>query len=128
MYGNCVYVTLNGCFTSKTKWFHSSPGLPVESIRLRFAFLQDLNNSLETSFLPLIDLRPANVYSRSTAFVLSQLRSLVFYNTKVRQLQRLQEHFCGSVIRNDTCCKLWNISFNNFFSGQLYKQNTECLR
>uniref|UniRef100_A0A2C9KB19 HECT domain-containing protein n=1 Tax=Biomphalaria glabrata TaxID=6526 RepID=A0A2C9KB19_BIOGL len=68
---------------------HSSPGLPVESIRLRFAFLQDLNNSLETSFLPLIDLRPANVYSRSTAFVLSQLRSLVFYNTKVNFINRI---------------------------------------
>ncbi|KAK6968629.1 E3 ubiquitin-protein ligase HECTD4 [Biomphalaria glabrata] len=64
-------------------------GLPVESIRLRFAFLQDLNNSLETSFLPLIDLRPANVYSRSTAFVLSQLRSLVFYNTKVNFINRI---------------------------------------
>ncbi|KAH9492163.1 putative E3 ubiquitin-protein ligase HTD4 [Bulinus truncatus] len=64
-------------------------GLPFESIRLRFAFLQDLNNSLETSFLPLIDLRPTNVYSRSTAFVLSQLRSVIFYDTKVNFINRV---------------------------------------
>lgn len=58
-------------------------GLPVESVRLRFAFLQDLNNSLETSFLPLVDLRAGSVYSRSTAYVLAQLRSIIFYDTKV---------------------------------------------
>ncbi|XP_059171920.1 probable E3 ubiquitin-protein ligase HECTD4 isoform X2 [Physella acuta] len=64
-------------------------GLPVESVRLRFAFLQDLNNSLETCFLPLVDLRAANIYSRSTAYVLAQLRSIIFYDTKVSFINRI---------------------------------------
>ncbi|CAG5121382.1 unnamed protein product, partial [Candidula unifasciata] len=64
-------------------------GIPIESLRLRFAFLQELNNVLETMFLPLVDLRPASVYSRSTAFVLSQLRCVIFYDSKVNFLNRI---------------------------------------
>lgn len=64
-------------------------GIPIESVRLRFAFLQQLNNYLETAFLPLIDLRPAKLYSRSTALVLSQIRWVIFYDTKISFFNRV---------------------------------------
>ncbi|KAJ8312853.1 hypothetical protein KUTeg_010226 [Tegillarca granosa] len=64
-------------------------GIPVESIRLRFALLQSLNNTLETFFLPLIDLRPAVVYNRSTAALLSKVRGLIFYDSKVNFMNRI---------------------------------------
>ncbi|KAK3084084.1 hypothetical protein FSP39_007865 [Pinctada imbricata] len=67
----------------------SLQGIPIESIRLRFALLQSLNNTLETFFLPLIDLRPSSTYSRSTAALLAKLRSLVFYDTKVNLMNRI---------------------------------------
>lgn len=63
--------------------------MPIESLRLRFALLQSLNNSLETFFLPLIDLRPSKMFTRSTAALLSQARGLVFYDTKTVFLNRV---------------------------------------
>ncbi|KAK7506010.1 hypothetical protein BaRGS_00002732 [Batillaria attramentaria] len=62
---------------------------PPESIRLRFAFLQNLNNILETFFLPLVDLRPAAVFSRSTASVLSKLRAIIFFDSKSNFINRI---------------------------------------
>ena len=62
---------------------------PPESVRLRFAFLQQLNNHLETFFLPLVDLRPATTFSRSTAALLSKLRSIIFYDSKINFLNRI---------------------------------------
>ncbi|XP_076346000.1 putative E3 ubiquitin-protein ligase HECTD4 isoform X3 [Tachypleus tridentatus] len=57
--------------------------VPVESIRLRFALLQSINYSLETFFLPLIDLRACNSsFSHSTAALLSMARGFIFYDTK----------------------------------------------
>jgi len=70
-------------------FFFSYTGVPIESIRLRFAFLQALNNTLETFFLPLIDLRPWLTYSRSTAALLSAVRGLVFYDTKCTLINRI---------------------------------------
>ncbi|OWF52164.1 E3 ubiquitin-protein ligase HECTD4 [Mizuhopecten yessoensis] len=64
-------------------------GVPVESVRLRFALLQSLNNTLETFFLPLVDLRPANTCNRSTAALLSKVRHLVFYDSKVNLMNRV---------------------------------------
>ena len=63
----------------------------MESIRLRFALLQSLNNTLETFFLPLIVLRAAqgNTFSRSTARLLSDARGLIFYDTKVVLMNRV---------------------------------------
>ncbi|XP_062590799.1 probable E3 ubiquitin-protein ligase HECTD4 isoform X2 [Saccostrea cucullata] len=69
--------------------FSCLQGVPLESIRLRFALLQSLNNTLETFFLPLVDLRPAQTYNRSTAALLSQLRGLVFYDTKINLMNRV---------------------------------------
>ena len=62
---------------------------PPESVRLRFAFLQQLNNHLETFFLPLVDLRPSATFSRSTAALLSKLRSIIFYDSKINFLNRI---------------------------------------
>ena len=66
-----------------------SPGVPLESIRLRFALLQSLNNSLENFFLPLVDLRPSQSFSRSTAALLASARGLIFYDTKNRLLNHV---------------------------------------
>lgn len=66
-------------------------GVPLESIRLRFALLQSLNNTLETFYLPLVDLRPAQNYNRSTAALLSMLRGLVFYDTKINLMNRVMK-------------------------------------
>ncbi|KAL8604631.1 hypothetical protein ACOMHN_013411 [Nucella lapillus] len=62
---------------------------PPESVRLRFAFLQQLNNHLETFFLPLVDLRPAATFSRTTAALLSKLRGVIFYDSKTNFLNRI---------------------------------------
>lgn len=66
-------------------------GVPVESLRLQFSLLQSLNNSLETFFMPLVDLRPAirAIHSHSTAALMANARGLVFYDTKVVLMNRI---------------------------------------
>ena len=66
-------------------------GVPMESLRLRFSLLQSLNNTLQTFFMPLVDLRPAlgGAYSRSTAHLLANARGLMFYDTKTVFLNRI---------------------------------------
>ena len=64
-------------------------GVPLESVRLRFAFLQSVNNTLESFFLPLVDLRPADTYNRSTAASLAKVRGLIFYDTKCNLTNRV---------------------------------------
>lgn len=44
--------------------------VPVESLRLRFALLQSLNNTLENFFLPLVELRQTQTYRNSIAALL----------------------------------------------------------
>ncbi|GAB6029828.1 putative E3 ubiquitin-protein ligase HTD4 [Chamberlinius hualienensis] len=58
-------------------------GLSVESLRLRTAFLQSLNNTLENHFLPFVDLRLAEGYSHSIVRLLSRGRGIVFHDTKM---------------------------------------------
>ncbi|XP_025090246.1 probable E3 ubiquitin-protein ligase HECTD4 isoform X2 [Pomacea canaliculata] len=62
---------------------------PPESIRLRFAVLQSLNNSLQSFFLPMVDLRPAVTFSRSTAALISKLRGILYYDSKCGFLNRI---------------------------------------
>ncbi|KAJ7994262.1 hypothetical protein DPEC_G00264060 [Dallia pectoralis] len=57
--------------------------VPVESLRLRFALLQSLNNTLESFFLPLVELRQTHTYQNSIAALLCGAKGLVFYDTKV---------------------------------------------
>ncbi|ESO97623.1 hypothetical protein LOTGIDRAFT_228255 [Lottia gigantea] len=64
-------------------------GIPLESIRLRFAILQNLNRSLETFFLPLIELRSNITFSRSTAKAISKIRNLIFYDMKNNLVNRI---------------------------------------
>ena len=66
-------------------------GMPAESIRLAFALLQSLNNTLETVFLPQVDLRPTLgvAYSRSIAALLARARGLIFYDCKTVILNRV---------------------------------------
>lgn len=54
-------------------WSCSPPvptAVPIESLRLRFALLQSLNTTLETFFLPLVELRQTPAYTRSIAALL----------------------------------------------------------
>ncbi|XP_077996372.1 putative E3 ubiquitin-protein ligase HECTD4 [Glandiceps talaboti] len=64
-------------------------GVPLESIRLRYALLQSLNTTLESFFLPLVDLRPYRTFSESTAALLANARGLVFYDTKTMLLNQI---------------------------------------
>lgn len=48
--------------------------MPVESLRLRFALLQSLNNSLENFFLPLVELRQTHTYQNSIAALLCEAK------------------------------------------------------
>lgn len=62
----------------------SSSDVPVESLRLRFALLQSLNTTLETFFLPLVELRQTEMYSNSIAALLQEAKG-----------QLLREHKCS---------------------------------
>lgn len=48
--------------------------VPIESLRLRFALLQSLNTTLETFFLPLVELRQTPMYTRSIAALLKEAK------------------------------------------------------
>lgn len=48
--------------------------MPIESLRLRFALLQSLNTTLETFFLPLVELRQTPMYSHSIAALLKEAK------------------------------------------------------
>lgn len=48
--------------------------VPVESMRLRFALLQSLNNTLESFFLPLVELRQTHTYQNSIAALLCEAK------------------------------------------------------
>ncbi|XP_028827058.1 probable E3 ubiquitin-protein ligase HECTD4 isoform X2 [Denticeps clupeoides] len=63
--------------------------VPIESLRLRFALLQSLNNTLESFFLPLVELRPTHTYQNSIAALFSEAKGLVFYDTKVTVMNRV---------------------------------------
>lgn len=48
--------------------------VPIESLRLRFALLQSLNTTLETFFLPLVELRQTPMYTHSIAALLKEAK------------------------------------------------------
>ena len=54
--------------------FFSFTDVPVESLRLRFALLQSLNNTLENFFLPLVELRQTQTYRNSIAALLCEAK------------------------------------------------------
>uniref|UniRef100_A0A8D3DKM7 HECT domain-containing protein n=1 Tax=Scophthalmus maximus TaxID=52904 RepID=A0A8D3DKM7_SCOMX len=63
--------------------------VPVESLRLRFALLQSLNNTLESFFLPLVEQRQTHTYENSIAALLCEAKGLIFYDTKVTVMNRV---------------------------------------
>ncbi|EQB77390.1 E3 ubiquitin-protein ligase-like protein [Camelus ferus] len=65
------------------------PDVPIESLRLRFALLQSLNTTLETFFLPLVELRQTPMYTHSIAALLKEAKGLIFYDTKVTVMNRV---------------------------------------
>lgn len=54
--------------------FNEFEDVPVESLRLRFALLQSLNNTLENFFLPLVELRQTHTYQNSIAALLCEAK------------------------------------------------------
>ncbi|KAL8180062.1 UNVERIFIED_CONTAM: putative E3 ubiquitin-protein ligase HTD4 [Gekko kuhli] len=63
--------------------------VPLESLRLRFALLQSLNTTLETFFLPLVELRQTEMYTNSIAALLQVAKGFIFYDTKVMVMNRV---------------------------------------
>ncbi|XP_060106352.1 probable E3 ubiquitin-protein ligase HECTD4 isoform X1 [Heteronotia binoei] len=63
--------------------------VPLESLRLRFALLQSLNTTLETFFLPLVELRQTEMYANSIAALLQVAKGFIFYDTKVMVMNRV---------------------------------------
>ncbi|XP_029777324.1 probable E3 ubiquitin-protein ligase HECTD4 isoform X6 [Suricata suricatta] len=63
--------------------------VPIESLRLRFALLQSLNTTLETFFLPLVELRQTPTFAHSIAALLKEAKGLIFYDTKVTVMNRV---------------------------------------
>lgn len=55
-------------------WMFPTSDVPVESLRLRFALLQSLNTTLETFFLPLVELRQTEMYANSIAALLQEAK------------------------------------------------------
>ncbi|XP_038054835.1 probable E3 ubiquitin-protein ligase HECTD4 isoform X2 [Patiria miniata] len=76
-----VYFTEDDLVNPK---FAPLQGVPLEVLRLRFALLQSLSNNLEAYFLPLVDLRPSQTLSLSTAALISRARRILFYDTKIK--------------------------------------------
>lgn len=58
--------------------------MPIESLRLRFALLQSLNTTLETFFLPLVELRQTPVYTHSIAALLKEAKGQCWATTNSR--------------------------------------------
>lgn len=63
--------------------------VPVESLRLRFALLQSLNNTLESFFLPLVELRQTQTYQNSIAALLCEAKGEEVH-VKAEQQNQLQ--------------------------------------
>lgn len=55
-------------------WMFPTSDVPIESLRLRFALLQSLNTTLETFFLPLVELRQSEMYAHSIAALLQEAK------------------------------------------------------
>lgn len=62
------------CFTETAVPGLHSTDVPVESLRLRFALLQSLNSTLESFFLPLVELRQTHTYQNSIAALLCEAK------------------------------------------------------
>lgn len=56
--------------------------MPVESLRLRFALLQSLNNTLEGFFLPLVELKQTQTFQNSIAALLCEAKGIQLHLSK----------------------------------------------
>uniref|UniRef100_A0A8D1WY95 HECT domain-containing protein n=1 Tax=Sus scrofa TaxID=9823 RepID=A0A8D1WY95_PIG len=95
--------------------------MPIESLRLRFALLQSLNTTLETFFLPLVELRQTPMYTHSIAALLQEAKGEIrasensYFCQAARQL--------ASVPSSQLCVKLASggdptYAFNIRFTGE----------
>lgn len=79
--------------------------VPVESLRLRFALLQSLNNTLESFFLPLVELRQTQTYQNSIAALLCEAKGEQSLGTDLS---------CQGDKTNHDCFQCWG----NYFEGK----------
>lgn len=69
--------------------------VPVESLRLRFALLQSLNNTLESFFLPLVELRQTQTYQNSIAALLCEAKGEQgVVSLKDHKILKSREYIC----------------------------------
>lgn len=69
---SCLFACLGLADTQPDHLFPAD--VPIESLRLRFALLQSLNTTLETFFLPLVELRQTPMYAHSIAALLKEAK------------------------------------------------------
>lgn len=74
--------------------------VPVESLRLRFALLQSLNNTLESFFLPLVELRQTETYQNSIAALLCEAKGEQSLGTELTCLGVKNNHDCFQCLGN----------------------------
>lgn len=79
-----------------TRSVFSPTDVPVESLRLRFALLQSLNNTLENFFLPLVELRQTQTYRNSIAALLCEAKGQPGIISCPWQRTWLQSKLCPS--------------------------------
>lgn len=71
--------------------------VPVESLRLRFALLQSLNNTLEGFFLPLVELRQTHTYQNSIAALLCEAKGEHQLRNKSSKNKSIGTRCCGLI-------------------------------
>ena len=60
--------------------------IPIEYLRLRFAFLQVINTSITKHLLPAVSFTPMHIYSHSLSSLLLRARDYLFYDVKLSYL------------------------------------------
>ena len=87
-----IIATINTIIIININVIYFLPGIPMLSIRTRFAFLKALNQTLERLVLPVTDLRLSSPYYLSTAALLKDASCLMFYDTKVGFLNHVLDN------------------------------------
>ncbi|KAM7391556.1 hypothetical protein PAMP_022238 [Pampus punctatissimus] len=95
--------------------------VPVESLRLRFALLQSLNNTLESFFLPLVELRQTHTYQNSIAALLCEAKGEIRSSENTYFCQAARQLSC--MPSSQLCVKLASggdptYAFNIRFTGE----------
>uniref|UniRef100_H3CH09 HECT domain-containing protein n=1 Tax=Tetraodon nigroviridis TaxID=99883 RepID=H3CH09_TETNG len=91
--------------------------VPVESLRLRFALLQSLNNTLENFFLPLVELRQTQTYQNSIAALLCDAKGEQGHSGEITITKLPDVLLCLAVY----------FSENNYFDQRFFSRQLSCV-